>query len=448
MSACFSLPEGFARQLQLPDLDLLHAALDEAPPVSVRLNPSKIPAAYGLPLAQAVPWCPHGRYLRHRPSFTADPAHHAGAYYVQEASSMLLWQYVQAYVAQTDTTPLMVLDLCAAPGGKTTLLADCLPPGSELVANEVIAARASILKENVLRWGAGNIRVCRNDPEQLATQLGAVFDVVVVDAPCTGEGLWRKQPGAVAEWSVDAVAHCAARQSRILQQAWQLLKPGGLLVYSTCTYNRQENEDRVEELLLQPGSLPWQPALPEEWGFVAASPCGYHAYPHRVQGEGFFIAGVVKQGGFISTEWPTALPKPPKQQPPWLQLPDEFGLLAEKDMLYVHRPTALPAAKLSWQLWDLPVAEQKGKDWVPTHELAQHPQFLAAGVLPMQPLLLDQALAYLKGLDPGTAGPVGWQLVTWQDIPLGWQKHLGNRNNNYYPRHLRILKDLDNLIGE
>ncbi|MBX3102457.1 MAG: methyltransferase domain-containing protein [Bacteroidetes bacterium] len=451
MSACFVLPEAFRQRMapQLPDLDALEAALNTPPPVSIRLHPSRRPDAWAFPFAGTVPWCPQGRYLAERPSFTADPLFHAGAYYVQEASSMLLWQFIP------QGAPLLALDLCAAPGGKTTLLADALPEGSELVANEVIASRATILRENAQRWGNARIRVCQNDPEELAKALGPVFDLVVVDAPCSGEGLWRKQPEAVAEWSPEAVAHCAARQGRILQAAWQCLKPGGRLVYSTCTYAQDENIARLAALAAsQPDAQPLAVDLPEAWGFLrqtSGEVSGWQAMPHRVQGEGFFIGALQKAGRITPAEWvpgddrKTPLPKGLKL-PDWLAVPPGYDLsLREDTWLMADSPTAIPANRLRWLRRGVLLAERKGKDWIPAHEAAFYPAF-HADRLSKVALSKDQALRYLKGGDPGLShSPVGWVLLTYLGLPLGWAKHLGNRTNNALPKGWRIRQDLDKL---
>jgi 16S rRNA C967 or C1407 C5-methylase (RsmB/RsmF family)/NOL1/NOP2/fmu family ribosome biogenesis protein len=452
MSACFTLPEAFRQRMsaQLPDLEALTAALaDTEAPTSIRLHPHRSPDAWAWPFAGTVPWCPQGRYLAARPSFTADPLFHAGAYYVQEASSMLLWQFVQDL-----RTPVLALDLCAAPGGKTTLLADALPADSELVANEVIASRATILRENVQRWGHPGIRVCQQDPEALAKALGPCFDLVVVDAPCSGEGLWRKQPDAVNEWSPEAVAHCAARQARILDAAWQLLKPGGRLVYSTCTYAPEENLAQLARLQqTQPDALPYALTLPDAWGFVvqtAGEVTGWQAMPHRVQGEGLFMGALTKAGQPSPTEWPveTAPTRLPKglALPNWVRpLPEVTHTLRDDTWLLADQPSALPPNRLRWLRHGVMVAERKGKDWIPTHEGALHPQWLHQET-PQVALSKAQALKYLKGEDPAlTHSPQGWVVVTYMGLPLGWAKHLGNRTNNALPKGLRIRQDLDKL---
>ena len=263
------------------------AALAEEPAVSVRVNPYKLTlealrANFGDLAGDAVAWAPEeGFYLKERPSFTLDPLFHAGAYYVQEASSMYVGGlFDQAVAALGRASGLRVLDLCAAPGGKTTQLLSHLDAASLLVANEVVPARATVLAENVARWGCANVAVTSSDPSAF-TPLRNFFDLVVVDAPCSGEGMFRKDERAVAEWSPDNVRLCAARQRRILGDVWPALAPGGFLIYSTCTFNRFEDEENVEWICRELG------ATCQEMR---------HFYPGEDRGEGFFAALLRKDG--------------------------------------------------------------------------------------------------------------------------------------------------------
>ncbi|MCB0643981.1 MAG: RsmB/NOP family class I SAM-dependent RNA methyltransferase, partial [Phaeodactylibacter sp.] len=280
------LPVDFMQQMQSalgtawPDF---LEALEQPPPVSIRLNPGKPGSPYDT--APAIPWHPDGRYLEERPIFTLDPLFHAGAYYVQEASSMLIAAALQQ-VLNFDR-PLKALDLCGAPGGKSTLLASLLPPGSLLLANEVIASRSKILRENLTKWGQTNTFWSQHDSKDFQPLQG-YFDLILIDAPCSGEGLFRKTPDATQEWSLDHVQHCSLRQKRILGDAYQLLAPGGILLYSTCTYNEAENSANAHWLEAQ--GLSFQSlTFPSEWG-IAEQERGYQCYPHRVKGEGFFFA--------------------------------------------------------------------------------------------------------------------------------------------------------------
>lgn len=272
-------------------------ALEGPAPTSVRLHPQR-PCRWSG--AEAVPWSPAGRYLTERPSFTLDPAFHAGAYYVQEASS----QFLAHVLAGEEVAGKRILDLCAAPGGKTTLYASLAGSDGLVVANEVNRQRAAVLADNVRKWGLGNVAVTVNEPAQIAV-LEGWFDIVAVDAPCSGEGMFRKIPEARDEWSENNVKICAVRQAEILREAWKTLRPGGLLIYSTCTFNRLENEGSLEGLLAEAGEEIVESTAfdcPPAWGVV----CGrvgpfrtFRFYPHRTRGEGFFaaVARKVSDGG-------------------------------------------------------------------------------------------------------------------------------------------------------
>ena len=290
------LPEQFIEQLILslgPERagEVFSYIQDSQPSVAVRANPFKVSDAESLSFlpidAERSTYSQCGRFLTSRPEFALDPLFHAGAYYVQEASSMYLERIMPLMAEMRQARPdgaFKVLDLCAAPGGKTTHLLSMLReiPGSFLVSNEVIRTRAAVLCENVSKWGASNVVVTNNDPADFAA-LPGYFDVMVVDAPCSGEGMFRKDPEAVAQWSEDNVRLCAARQRRILSDVLPALRPGGLLVYSTCTFNHYEDEDNVS----------W---LASEYGFDVLEQ--KHFYPgDEMAGEGFFFSLLRKGGG-------------------------------------------------------------------------------------------------------------------------------------------------------
>jgi 16S rRNA C967 or C1407 C5-methylase (RsmB/RsmF family)/NOL1/NOP2/fmu family ribosome biogenesis protein len=417
-----------------------------APPVvSIRLNTNK-------PFAQhdwrPVPWCETGRYLDERPVFTLDPLLHAGAYYVQEASSMFL-EHALKSVADLNK-PLRVLDLCAAPGGKSTHLLSLLSPQSLLVSNEVIRSRAAILSENISKWGNANVVVTNNDPTAFQS-LGEYFDVILVDAPCSGEGLFRKDQHAIAEWSEDAANLCSLRQRRILNDIWPALKPDGLLIYCTCTYNEKENEKNLSwlstELAVEFLRLPQQhPGILEVQDNDAI---GYQLFPHRVSGEGFFLSVMRK----ISLE--TTAPKfrkrepqrPPKDFPKewlsgdfdgrllgdlWVAWPKDFTadiILLGEELNVVSRGTAVGTAT-------------KNK-LVPDHALALSVHLNRANVTEIE-LDHKQALEYLRknvaiGDHPLMRdGSRGYALITYKGIGLGWVNRIGNRVNNLYPSGWRI----------
>ncbi len=275
------LPEAFSKRMQQQLGDgyaAFEQSLGTASPTSVRINPAKFNFSLS---AEKVLWCDKAYYLEERPLFVADPLWHAGAYYVQEAGSMAIEQAFTK-IKSLSTGPLKVLDMCAAPGGKTTHLASLLNEDDVLVGNEVIKSRVSVLQENTYKWGYPNTIITNSDSDDFA-KCGEVFDIILVDAPCSGEGLFRKDPNAISEWSTDNTNLCTLRQKRILDNMTQCLKPGGFLIYSTCTYNPTENEQQVEQLTSTHYSgIPF--LLKDR---LAVS---HQFYPHIDKSEGFFIA--------------------------------------------------------------------------------------------------------------------------------------------------------------
>lgn len=419
-------------------------ALNQPPPVSIRLNPAKPSTAYAD--AAQIPWQPDGRYLPERPVFTLDPIFHAGAYYVQEASSMLLYEALRQTVGIGQ--PLRALDLCAAPGGKSTLLLSALGEGGFLLSNEVIQSRIAPLKMNLEKWGHANVAVSNHDPEDFAKFAG-FFDVVLVDAPCSGEGLFRKDDEAASHWSEASVEMCAARQQRILSAAMGLVRQGGVLLYSTCTFNASENENNVSWLAGQ-GFEEVRLELPAEWG-VAERKNGYQCYPHRVRGEGFFFACLRKTG---ESESPYIKQFVPKE---WQRFPERQKGVFEKwvsqiaDYEFYTRPegTVVAVPKLLEETFftlssvlkkrsiGLEIGELKKQDLVPSHTLALanmlHPD------LPKVELEKEQALHFLKKENLWEADwQRGWTLASYGGLPLGWMKVLDNRSNNYLPMEWRI----------
>ncbi len=296
-----NLPEAFIDLLPIDrseQTDFIEA-LNDSPPVSLRMNPLK---ARSIGAEDRVSWSEHGVYLNERPRYTSDPAFHAGAYYPQEASSMFLEKLIKEL--GLDQSPITALDLCAAPGGKSTLLRQILDQDSLLVANEVIQSRVKLLEENLTKWGQPGILVTNSDPKHLKG-LGPTFDLIVVDAPCSGEGMFRKQPDSIYQWSLDSVKLCASRQRRILSDTWASLKPGGVLIYSTCTYNRFENEENIEWLINEQSALPIDLSQIDCFGarqIEVEGINGFQFMPHLTKGEGFFIAAVQKDGVEKSTK--------------------------------------------------------------------------------------------------------------------------------------------------
>lgn len=423
---------------------------------SIRLNPAKpvegLLDGFGTAVSP-VPWNSHGYYLAERPVFTLDPLLHAGAYYVQEASSMFLQQAVVQCCPQGQ--PLRALDLCAAPGGKSTLLQSILPPGSLLVSNEVIKSRANILAENITKWGAANVVVTNNDPQHFA-RLSGFFDLIVVDAPCSGSGLFRRDAAAIDEWSPANVELCSQRQQRILADILPALQPGGTLIYATCSYSPQEDEGIMDWLMGQGGLEGQRITFDTNWGIVeteSSGAYGYRFYPDKVQGEGFFIACFTKQGGPTGNGYHG---KPKKQDIPsrneaalaaqWLQNPSDFAFIKQQnDILAIPQPLMADLALLQSTLYlkkaGINMGQPVANGWVPSHELA------ISGLLPntLSFVELDKtnALQYLRrdhfaiGDAPQLVG--GWCLVRYLGLPLGWIKAMPGRVNNYYPKDWRIL---------
>lgn len=429
-------------------LDFL-AALEQPAPVSIRLNPAKTSSAFAN--ATPIPWHPDGRYLDERPSFTLDPLFHAGAYYVQEASSMLIFEALHQTVDLGEN--LRALDLCAAPGGKTTLLRSAFSPDSFLVANEVIQNRIAPLKMNLEKWGHANVAATNHDPEDFE-RLAGFFDVVLVDAPCSGEGLFRKDEDAAGHWSPESVQACAARQRRILTAAAGLVKQGGVLLYSTCTFNASENEDNVRWLSEEMGFEFCPLTLAENWGVVEKK-WGYQCYPHRVRGEGFFLAALRKTGDVQSQNLKTIPPKDWQRFPEkqlgifdgWLAQAADNEFFTKPDGVVMAVPKVASEAffavgnALKKRSLGLEMGELKNKDFIPSHTLALsnalHP------VLPKAELAKEQALLFLKKENIWEQGwPRGWTLASYENLPLGWMKVLDNRINNYLPTNWRIRMDL------
>ena len=382
-----TLPEDFVRMMhEQYDADtadsLCHALCDTEPEVSIRLNPRK-----GKTLSienldvEACPWCPDAYYLHERPAFTFDPLLHAGAYYVQEASSMYVSQLLRHHFPISG--PSAALDLCAAPGGKSTLLASLLPQGSILVSNEPMPKRAQVLAENMQKWtrtaeGEYPVRsvVTQNYPTDFV-EFTDSFDLLLTDVPCSGEGMFRKDEVAVQDWSLQNVDLCWRRQREILQGIWHVLKPGGLLIYSTCTFNHFEDEDNVRWICENLGGM-----LLEERHFL----------PGRDRGEGFYCAAI------------QSVPRDEEQLPSLGISSDELKSLEAK-LRTLH---VLPQA------------------------------FSVEPDMPRIELTYSQALSYLRREAVRVPAPRGMVLLCYKGYVLGPGKCVGNRINNLYPEQWRI----------
>lgn len=405
------------------DFNEFKAALETDPIVSIRKNTLKRNSPEGEP----VPWCATGIYLTERPVFTLDPNFHAGAYYVQEASSMFLEQAVKSSFDLSK--PLRVLDLCAAPGGKSTHLLQLISNDSLLVSNEVIRTRASILSENVQKWGKANVVVTNNDPKDF-TGLSGYFDLIVVDAPCSGEGLFRKDEDAVGEWSEENVNLCALRQRRILSDVWPSLKENGVLIYCTCTYNEAENEGNLKWLSQQKDiefiDLPLFPGVEKT--------IGYRFMPHKTKGEGFFIAALRKKSKQDSIRIKPNNLKLSKLNPGWLN--GDFKYYELNDLLIAVPGDDIPNLNIVTR--GIAIASITKNKLVPEHALAMSTD-INEDAFPVVDVDKNEALKYLsKDTIAARDSERGFALVRYHGNNLGFVNRLGNRLNNLYPANWRI----------
>ncbi|NQV42615.1 MAG: rRNA methyltransferase [Candidatus Marinimicrobia bacterium] len=430
------------------EFDSFHSALSEPAPISIRLNPGKPTNQYSD--LDPIAWSGLGKYLESRPRFTDDPLFHAGVYYVQEASSMFL-EYVLEKVIDLKQDH-RVLDLSAAPGGKATHLQALLSKDSLLVANEIITSRNKILRQNLARWGGDNYIVTQSDPKYFK-KLSNYFDLILVDAPCSGEGLMRKDPGAIEAWSEENVTLCSRRQKRILADVVPSLSSGGILIYSTCTYSEVENEENMKWLQQESGLTPLPLDIPESWGVTSCGPdnAGYRFFPHRTRGEGFFIAAFQKAE---SPSRPRKESHKPIRYPDlaspedrrWLHAPDRYTFLNREE----HR-VAIPKSlyedylSINRSLRVTSSGLYMGKVYhgllKPSPELALN-QALSSNI-PTIEFSVDQALDYLAHINKshGHEYASGYNLVVYNGFGLGWLHVLKTGQiRNKYPSAWRILQ--------
>jgi 16S rRNA C967 or C1407 C5-methylase (RsmB/RsmF family)/NOL1/NOP2/fmu family ribosome biogenesis protein len=424
-------------------------ALEQPSPVSIRLNPSKwkrIPSE-----SERVSWCENGYYLKSRPSFTLDPLFHSGCYYPSEASGMFLSEVIRQTTNTSDN--LRILDLCAAPGGKSTHISEIISSGSLLVANDAIRSRAAILSETITKWGSGNVLVTQNDPSSFG-RLPGYFDIIVVDAPCSGEGMFRTEI-ARNEWSVGNTAHCPERQKRILSDVWPALKENGILIYSTCTFNPEENEENIKWLAEKQEAESVRINISEFTGITeieSGNVFGYAFYPDKIRGEGFFISAVRKNEKqnevTIKSQKRTNL-KPDKKD---FEAISRFTQLAESKIFrwgdeifsvpcnmdeYLFLFDNLKILNAGQKLLTI-----KNKSYIPSHELALSVN-IRNDAFTVNEISLSDSLAYLRR-DNFTLknAPVGWNIVTYHGVNLGFVNNIGNRVNNYFPVEWRIRMNL------
>ncbi|HEY4935273.1 MAG TPA: RNA methyltransferase [Puia sp.] len=428
--------------------------------VSLHMNPGKPilqdgswPLEINEPpfeISDKVPWAPDAYYLSARPSFTMDPLFHAGLYYVQEASGMFVAFALKQIVDITQK--LRILDLCASPGGKSTLIQSLISFESLLLSNEVIKSRVPVLYQNMTKWGYANGIVSNNDPAHFKQLLG-FFDIMLIDAPCSGSGLFRKDPEAANEWSMDLVRLCSLRQQRILADAWDSLKEDGFLIYTTCSYSKEENEDLLDIIFQQYPciSIPLSPD--PKWNIVETNSDqvgahGYRFYPDKVLGEGFFLSVIQKKQAVASVRVnkmnrnPARIPKSIEQQiSAWIN---------EKSLNYISVGESihgLPEVlvndfetlknNLYLKKAGIRIGKPGENDWIPDHELALA-NFLKYDSASMD-LSKTDALRYLRGEPFETnTRERGWRVVSYLGQRMGWVKLLDKRMNNYYPKSWRI----------
>jgi len=438
---------------------------------SIHINKNKIISNNNV-TSQSVPWHQNGLFLKERPAFNLEPLFQSGAYYVQESSSMFVAEAVRQLLKKSQTSNIKkVLDLCAAPGGKSFLLESVLPNNSLILCNEIVKARYKTLRQNLDRWGSARTYSAQHSPEEL-TVLENFFDLILVDAPCSGEGMIRKSEAVLPAWSEKSVAGCALRQQHILQDASKLLRPGGKLIYSTCTYNPSENINNA--IWLQENGFQNIPLdIKNEWNIVTVEKqevLGYQFYPHRVKGEGFFISCFQKEGETDSSEslqskrhksykkankkkrgqfdkkksfWTKLSKNQRTLVDPWLEEAERFDVFEDpngqlKIILKVHNEDAqLLESKLRHKAIGTLIGSIKGKQLVPSHQLALSNSI--AKDLPALSLTKEEAIQFLKKETfelPGKAA--GWTLMQYDGVNLGWIKALPNRYNNYLPNHFKV----------
>lgn len=449
-------PERFIQRIKgqkYINADGLLKALQEPAPVSIRINPSKWKRK---PLSSdPVPWCETGYYLEKRPSYTLDPLFHSGCYYPQEASGMFIEQVFRQVVNAGQY--IKVLDLCGAPGGKSTHLSSLIGMRGLLVANEVIKTRTNVLTENIIKWGGANTIVTQNDPSAFSGLRG-FFDVILVDAPCSGEGMFRDAV-AVNEWSEENTLHCSERQKRILSDVWPSLKENGILIYSTCTFNPGENEENIRWMADMNMAEPFEMEVSDFKGITEIDHQGikgYGFYPGKIRGEGLFISVMRKNENSVEVKSGVKKKYAPGLKKTDIEIAQEWTNFQTE---YIIR-TGDDIYGIPGRMDDYRILEQKLKiirpgtriftvknGYIPSHELAISAS-IKSNAFPAAGLDYSQALAYLRR-DNFSVGnlPKGWILTTYNGTNLGFCNNIGNRVNNYFPIEWRIRMDLPENAG-
>ena len=438
------------REMLGDDAERLFSALDTPAEVSIRVNPAKPAEVFE---GEAIGWSPNGRYLAERPQFTLDPLMHGGAYYVQEASS----QFVAHILRSDNIDGGRVLDMCAAPGGKTTVYSSLVGREGLVVANDINRGRTLALSDNVQRWGMGNVVVTCNEPEHIGA-FEQWFDVVAVDAPCSGEGMFRKMDEAREEWTPASVEQCVARQRDILAEAWRALRPGGKLIYSTCTFNDREDEGVVRWLVEEYGDeivATERIETEDKWGIVRSDigpfQC-FHFYPHSARGEGFFAAVACKAKGVTKRRTPkgrrkvftTLQSKDLAEVSRWVDDAKTMSFRCVGDIVYGYNSAVMEdITQLSESLSVVYSGVAMGQIFKGTLK-PEHSLALFVGrnrdVVPEVELSLEDAQNYLRRQDiDAKQFSEGVNVVTYKGVAIGFIKRIGVRCNNMYPKDLRIL---------
>lgn len=406
------------------DFDAFLASYDEIPNGGLRTNPLKISAddlKKLLPFElEKVSWCDSGFYYPADARPGKEPFHDAGLFYMQEPSAMLPAALLDAKPGE------IILDLCAAPGGKSTQIAGAMNGEGLLVANEPYPARAKVLSQNIERLGVKNAAVVCAYPDKLAERFFEFFDKIMVDAPCSGEGMFRKDPDTIDEWSEDNVKMCASRQWEILQSAYKMLKPGGRLVYSTCTFSKAEDEDIVERLI-------------NELGMTCIEQ--HRIWPHKERGEGHFAALLQKAGELVHTQIGTNINETCKEFEEFANdtfvNPPDGCIFRVRDELYsgATNPSVLTGLQVIRNGVHLGTVKKNRFEPAHAYALASKKE----DVKKTYELEESQVISYLKGETVACENTNGWTLVCYKGYPLGWGKVSGGILKNHYPKGLRRM---------
>jgi 16S rRNA C967 or C1407 C5-methylase (RsmB/RsmF family)/NOL1/NOP2/fmu family ribosome biogenesis protein len=454
MENFIALPEAFIDNMKVllgdeyPDFE---SSLHEISPVSIRLNegvklPSPCTEFPGFNFQSSIPWCRSGVYLEKRNPFMFDPLFHSGSYYVQEAASMFVEHCVNVIKQYGNID--YILDLCAAPGGKSTHLIS-LFPGSLVVSNEVIHSRTPVLEENIDKWGHANTMITSCDPVMFR-KLNSFFDFILVDAPCSGEGMFRKEPEALKGWSPANVKHCTTRQLRIVRDVWDSLKPGGFMLYGTCTYNREENENVVRFIVENLGaeSIPVDTLAFE--GIAPSVDKNIHAcrfFSHKTRSEGLFLSlirknGESKQNSGRKTKRYAKIP----ELDSWLRQSEPFAYIRNNDRIYMLPEKFVADVEFIGKTVrtlssGTEICTVKGKELIPSLDFA-HSTAINVNNFTVWEVDNSIALKFLKKeplFAPPTSVGKGFVLITYHGVPLGWVKNIGSRCNNMLPQKRRIV---------